>query len=73
MSSDEVGRLTGDGTVNQDVSRMVGVVCGWMTKVLEEYTYVGTVDGENNIDQSNRGKSYKHVCYGAIYKCIMYM
>lgn len=27
MSPDEVLRLTGDGSVNQDVSRMVGVVC----------------------------------------------
>lgn len=53
MSPDEVGRLTGDGTVNQDVSRMVGVVCSWMTKVLEECTYFGTVEGESNIDQSN--------------------
>lgn len=27
MSPDEVCRLTGDGSVNHDVSRMVGVVC----------------------------------------------
>lgn len=56
-SPDEVLRLTGDGSVNQDVSRMVGVVCfvyenSWMTKVLEECTF-GTVEGESNIDQSS--------------------
>ena len=58
MSPDEAGRLTGDETVNQDVSRMVGVVCfvqenSWMTKILEECTYFGTVEGESNIDQSS--------------------
>jgi len=44
-----------------------------MTKILEECTYFGTVEGESNIDQSSWSKSYKHVCYGAISKCIIYV